>query len=40
MNDFTSSLFLPHTAVERFPTVMKTLAAAAARRTVAARSRS
>jgi uncharacterized 2Fe-2S/4Fe-4S cluster protein (DUF4445 family) len=39
MNDFTSSLFLPHTAVERFPTVMKTLAAAATRRAFAGRRR-
>jgi uncharacterized 2Fe-2S/4Fe-4S cluster protein (DUF4445 family) len=31
MNDFTSSLFLPHTAVEKFPTVMKALQAASAR---------
>jgi uncharacterized 2Fe-2S/4Fe-4S cluster protein (DUF4445 family) len=28
MNDFTSSLFLPHTAVEKFPSVMKLLKAA------------
>ena len=32
MNDFTSSLFLPHTDVEKFPTVMRTLKNAAARR--------
>ncbi len=38
MNEFTSSLFLPHTALERFPSVMKVLAAASARQ--AARGRS
>jgi uncharacterized 2Fe-2S/4Fe-4S cluster protein (DUF4445 family) len=36
MNEFTSSLFLPHTAVERFPSVMKTLAAAQKRQAQAA----
>jgi uncharacterized 2Fe-2S/4Fe-4S cluster protein (DUF4445 family) len=38
MNDFSSSLFLPHTAVEKFPSVMKTLAASASRRAAAQRS--
>jgi uncharacterized 2Fe-2S/4Fe-4S cluster protein (DUF4445 family) len=38
MNEFTSSLFLPHTAVEKFPSVMQTLDAARAR-TVSLRER-
>jgi uncharacterized 2Fe-2S/4Fe-4S cluster protein (DUF4445 family) len=38
MNDFSSSLFLPHTAVEKFPSVMKALAASASRRASAQRS--
>ena len=32
MNDFTSSLFLPHTDVEKFPSVIRTLKNAASRR--------
>jgi hypothetical protein len=31
MNNFTSSLFLPHTAVEKFPSVMKALKTARSR---------
>jgi uncharacterized 2Fe-2S/4Fe-4S cluster protein (DUF4445 family) len=31
MNDFTSSLFLPHTAIEKFPSVMRQLQTVRAR---------
>jgi uncharacterized 2Fe-2S/4Fe-4S cluster protein (DUF4445 family) len=40
MNEYSSSLFLPHTAVEKFPSVMKALAASASRRAAQARSAS
>jgi uncharacterized 2Fe-2S/4Fe-4S cluster protein (DUF4445 family) len=40
MNDFSSSLFLPHTDVEKFPSVIRALKNAASRRPVAGGTRS
>jgi uncharacterized 2Fe-2S/4Fe-4S cluster protein (DUF4445 family) len=39
MNDFTSSLFLPHTAVEKFPSVMRVLKTARSRQSAAGENR-